>query len=253
MMKKKKKTNNFFFFIYVIILLVIKMAIIGIPLKYSKLEDGRCILYLGERLRRTVQKAGGFILPIVQVQDVDYLNTKFDEFKELTEKEKDIIEQYLDKVDGVLFPGGHKITPFDVYLLKRCIDRDIPTLGICLGMQLMSCYNEDFKVYPNETEIEHFQKDDNNLTHIVKILKGTKLYEIFNQEEIEVNSFHNFHVEINNGYKISAISEDNYIEGIELDNQTFHVGIQWHPEISYDFDNNSRLIIDKFIAICNRI
>ena len=91
MMKKKKKTNNFFFFIYVIILLVIKMAIIGIPLKYSKLEDGRCILYLGERLRRTVQKAGGFILPIVQVQDVDYLNTKFDEFKELTEKEKDII------------------------------------------------------------------------------------------------------------------------------------------------------------------
>ena len=46
------------------------MCIIGIPLKYSHLNDGRPILYLGERIRRTIQKAGGFIIPIVQVQDV---------------------------------------------------------------------------------------------------------------------------------------------------------------------------------------
>ena len=33
--------------------------IIGVPLRYSHLEDGRAILYIGERIRRTLQNAGG--------------------------------------------------------------------------------------------------------------------------------------------------------------------------------------------------
>ena len=48
------------------------MIKIGIVLRYSKLDNGRDVLYLSERLRRTVQKAGGFVIPIVQVQDVKY-------------------------------------------------------------------------------------------------------------------------------------------------------------------------------------
>ena len=64
------------------------MAIIGIPLRYNHLSDGRCILYLSERLRRTIQKAGGFVLPIVQVQDCDYADTRFNDYKELTQEEK---------------------------------------------------------------------------------------------------------------------------------------------------------------------
>ena len=92
------------------------MPVIGIPLRYNHLPDGRCILYLSEKLRRTIQKAGGFVLPICQVQDYNYCDTKYDEFEELTEEEKENIERYLDLCDGVIFPGGHKITPFDRYL-----------------------------------------------------------------------------------------------------------------------------------------
>ena len=228
------------------------MVVIGIPLKYNHLPDGRCILYLGEKIRRTIQKAGGFVLPIVQVQDYDYVDTKYNEFSELTEDEKTSIEKYLDMCDGVIFPGGHKITPFDVYLLKRCIERDIPTLGICLGMQLMSCVGEDFKVYENDTDINHFQESDDLLTHKIQLNKDSYLYKILEKDEILVNSFHNYHVSINNNYKISAYSEDGYIEGIELKDKTFHIGVQWHPEISYDFDNNSKKIIDYFINICNK-
>ena len=226
------------------------MTKIGIPLRYSRLEDGRCILYLGERVRRTIQKAGGFVVPIVQVQDFDYANVRYNELPFLTEEEKQTVDKYLDQVDGVFIPGGHKITHFDEYVLERCIERKIPTLGICLGMQLMSCYKEEFKTYPNEEGHNHKQESDDDLSHTVTINKDSKLYEILGKEEIAVNSFHNYHVEISNDYDIIARSNDGYIEGIELKGQPFHIGLQWHPEISYDFDENSRKIIDEFIKVC---
>ena len=64
------------------------MVKIGIPLKYYHLEDNRCILYLGEKVRRTMQKAGAFIIPIVQGGNFDYANSKYDETREITDKEK---------------------------------------------------------------------------------------------------------------------------------------------------------------------
>lgn len=190
------------------------MVKIGIPLKYSHLSDGRCILYLGERVRRTIQAAGGFVIPIVQVQDVDYSDTHYPDFDPLSEEEMRNIDSYLDMVDGVLLPGGFKITPFDQYLLEKCIERDIPTLGICLGMQLMSCVGEDFLVYKNDSEINHFQESDNLLTHKVNIKKDSLLYNILKKDEILVNSFHKYHVSVNNNYSINAISKMVILRGL---------------------------------------
>ena len=88
------------------------------------------------------------------------------------------------------------------------------------------------------------------LTHKVKIKKDTLLFDILKQEEIMVNSFHNYHALENNLFNVCAISEDNIIEGIELNDKKFVLGIQWHPEISYEFDLNSKKIIDEFIRRC---
>ena len=54
-----------------------------------------------------------------------------------------------------------------------------------------------------------------------------------------------------NDYSVVATSSDGFIEEIELSSATFNIGIQWHAEISYDFDEDSRKIIDYFINICN--
>lgn len=226
------------------------MVKIGIPLRYSHLEDGRSILYLAEQVRRTFQKTGAFIIPIVPNQDVDYANTRYNDQVELSEQEKKEVDEYLDLVDGVVFPGGFKITKYDEYLLERCVERDIPTLGICLGMQLMSCYKEKYYVYPNDSFINHKQENDNELTHKVMINNDSCLYKILEKNEIMVNSFHKYHANPNEFFSVSAKSEDGYIEAIELKDKKFIMGVQWHPEISYDYDDDSKKIINYFLSKC---
>lgn len=221
--------------------------VIGIPLRYQKLSDDRPIIYIPERLRRTVQLAGGFVYPICPVQNVDYYYTKGNEFPGLTNEEKLLISYSLDKCDGLLFPGGVKFTPYDRYLLEVAIEKKIPVLGICLGMQMMSCYQSDINLVQVDTGIEHNQESDFELTHKVKIDKNSKLYKILGKDEILVNSFHKMRVTENNIYKVVARSEDGLIEGIEYPSEVFNIGIQWHPEISYEFDDDSKKVIDAFI------
>ena len=95
------------------------MKVIGVPLRYQHLEDGRCINYLSEKLRLTLQKAGAYVFPIAPVQHIYYMDTRRKDFLPLTDEEKIIIEKSLDYIDGMLFPGGNKFTPYDRYLLER--------------------------------------------------------------------------------------------------------------------------------------
>lgn len=222
--------------------------VIGVPLRYTHMNDGRPILYLGEKVRRGLQKAGGEFFSITPPQDVDYINTKGNEFPELTKEEKELIHRNLEYCDGLFFPGGVKITPYDRYLLEVAIEMKIPVLAVCLGMQMMSCYDEEVKLEINNSEVLHHQGvDDFSLSHEVIISKNSKLYEIIGEEQIMVNSFHNYHATSNHVYRTVATSPDGQIEALEYPGDVFNLGVQWHPEISYDFDDNSRKLIDAFI------
>ena len=222
--------------------------VIGVPLRYQHLEDGRPILYLGEIVRKTLIEAGAIVFSIAPVEDIIYIDTKGNEFKELSELEKSIIDKNLNLCDGLFLPGGIKITPYDRYLLEQAIKKNIPILGVCLGMQMMSCYQKDIELLKNETSINHKQENDEILSHKVKIDKNSKLYKIIGEEEFMVNSFHKYHGTPNKTlYKSVGFSEDNILEAIESKDNNFNIGLQWHPEISYNFDNNSKKVINAFI------
>jgi len=129
----------------------------------------------------------------------------------------------------------------DYKLVQYLHENDIPTLGICLGMQSMAM------TFNNREEIKiKNHKSFNKYAHNVTIEKDTFLHKIIGQDKILVNSRHNYVVP-HTKFKINAISDDGYIEGIEDSQKKFFLGIQWHPE-SID-DINSLKLFKYFIDI----
>lgn len=149
------------------------------------------------------------------------------------------ILEYLNICKGIILQGGDSINEFNLNTIKILKEKNIPTLGICLGMQEMFYENNDFDI-----------KNHKNTTHKIYINKDTLLYKILNKDIIVVNSRHKSSLH-NPSYQISSISEDNIIESLEDNKYKFFLGLQWHPESLYKTNPNSRLIFDYFIKICD--
>jgi len=153
------------------------------------------------------------------------------------EKTKEII----NICDGIILSGGDKFLTQDFLLIDYLYKNNIPTLGICLGMQLMTRYltNKD------EINIEN-HLSNNDYVHNVNINKNSLLYKIIGNEQILVNSRHKSGFMIDN-YYVSARSEDGVVEAIEDETKKFFVGIEWHPESVGD--KNSKNLFDYFVRV----
>lgn len=73
-------------------------------------------------------------------------------------------------------------------------------------------------------------------THPITILSNTKLYECFKENAINTISMHSYRIySCGTEFKVSATAEDGTIEAIEhIDNDTWIVGVQFHPELEKD-------------------
>lgn len=174
-------------------------------------------------------------------------------------------QKILDVIDGLIIPGGDDNIPPYMYrdinrfdfkecfdraenekkLLLSCLDRDIPFLGICHGMQLLNVilggdlYQNLLKEYPNS--IDHKQKmSRDNTYHNVKIVENSLLHNLVNIDEFKVNSNHIQAIKnLGNNLIISAYcTDDNVIEAIESTKHSFALGVEWHPEILASKNND---------------
>ncbi len=225
--------------------------LIGIAMRCDKYcENNNNIQYSFEFIRRTIIEAGGEPFYLTPPFDVDYFDTKYEDFPSLTEEEKKSIDFWLDSINGLVLPGGDKHTPYDMYILDECIKKKIPVLGLCLGMQIMSFYKVDNgkdNTKLIKSDIDHNIDINKKVGHTVKIDKQSLLYKIIGKEEIEVNSYHRYQAKPNPYYKITAVSPDGVIEALEMEGDVFHIGVQWHPEKVYNKDENAKKLIDAFI------
>ena len=169
--------------------------------------------------------------------------------------EEDIkdLESVLSLCDGFILPGGDTWYRFDEVVIDYAIRRDKPLLAICLGMQALSkvlsgekriAYDNTIK---NNTSINHLEPSK-TYVHSVIIDKNSKLYSIIGEEKIWVNSRHSYHVPKIADDLICARSSDGLIEGVELKDRNFILGVQWHPESLIDIDEESKKIFSKFIS-----
>lgn len=129
---------------------------------------------------------------------------------------------------------------FDEYsLVKNTVklfsDSNKPILGICAGIQEI---NVIFGGTLNQDIPNHKLKDESK--HKVKVTTDSFLYEVYREKLIEVNSYHTQSIkDVAPEFKVTAISKDGIIEGIEKNNI---VAVQWHPEALYDMK-----LFEKFI------
>ena len=234
-----------------------KYPVIGIVSRInsdSSSDDFICIL---DAFRIGRLKCGGLPPLLLPPQTIHYNPVKPRNVARLTDSEKKYLQESVNLCDGILLPGGSRWYEFDEYIYKYALQKDIPILGICAGMQMMACmdnnrYTTCFDTSKkNETTIEHYQKNQ-NYVHAIHIIEGSLLSQIIEENKIMVNSRHHYHVDRVTSLKISAYSEDGLIEAIEDTNRTFVLGVQWHPESMIKYDENAQKLLASFIQACQK-
>jgi len=216
--------------------------IIGIVGRPNSIEEKNASLVVLENYRLAIIKNGGIPFMILPPQMIEYNKASFLQNNILTTEEKNIIDKQLSLCDGILMPGGYKMFAHDFYILDYAIKKDIPVLGICMGMQVMSNYRQEIWNEKNSLQPINHNQDDSRYAHSVTIDKNSKLYSIVKTAELKVNSYHNFHATKSGIYRIAAVSEDGLIEGLELPNAKFNIGVQWHPERLLDDPEHNNII-----------
>lgn len=143
-------------------------------------------------------------------------------------------------IDGYILQGGSDYTDIEIEFVKYLYDNNIRTLGICLGMQMMSIMKDGII----GTLKTNRHQSTNKYVHQVILNKDSKLYEIVKEEKFLVNSRHEEYIKTTN-LDISAKSDDGVIEAVEDKTKTFFIGVQWHPESIMDII--SRKIFESFL------
>ncbi len=162
--------------------------------------------------------------------------------------------EYLSASAGLIVPGGFYPFPPEVYgdapdgsvahpryafergLMADALERDLPTLGICAGMQVMAASRGAtmHRDIANELDcaVDHLnEKPAEQAAHPVAIVAGTRLADIAGAPEIAVNTAHNEALkDVPDTVTVSARAPDGIVEAIELPDRRFALGVQWHPE-----------------------
>ncbi len=166
-------------------------------------------------------------------------------------------DDVLDLLDGLLLAGGADIDPdcyggprhpltvgtlpardrFEIALARRALDRDLPVLGICRGMQLLNVARGGTLIQDLPERLDHsdhrrVQGSFDGSDHLVRLAPGSLAARAAGEPVHATKSHHHQGVErVGDGLQVSGWSElDDLPEAIEDPTRAFALGVQWHPE-----------------------
>lgn len=178
--------------------------------------------------------------------------------------------------DGILFTGGQDVNPalykeqklpvcgeccsvrdvMEKYLLERCLQDDKPAFGICRGLQFFNVALggtlwQDLPSQRPGSVLHEMKPPYNKPAHAVGFPKDSPLRELLEKDGARVNSRHHQAIkDVSPRLKISAVSEDGLAEGVYLPGARFLSAVQWHPELDFMVNEDSRLLFSAFVKAC---
>jgi putative glutamine amidotransferase len=208
-----------------------KKPLIGINCKIIT-DDGDQYYKLDRNYVRSVEQAGGE--PVLMPAFPDAA----------------AVRKFLDRLDGVLFTGGPDINPCrfdqkkhpkadlmhedreksDFLALREALKRDLPTLCICCGHQELNVALGG-SLHQHVYDLPGVKKHSEGATHPVAMTGESRTRDILGVPRPTVNSWHHQAIQkVGRGLVVTAESPDGLIEGVELPDHRFMIGVQWHPE-----------------------
>lgn len=180
--------------------------------------------------------------------------------EKLEEMEEGEVEKLLMGLDGILIPGGFGKRGVEgkIKAIKIGREHNIPTFGICLGLQTMVIeFARNVVGLKDANSLEFDPKTpypvvsmlDSQKKVIYKggtmrlgaqkviISKNTKAYNVYNSTEIYERHRHRYEINpayieeyTSRGLVVSGRNEDGLVEIVELEHHPWFIGVQFHPE-----------------------
>lgn len=182
-------------------------------------------------------------------------------------------DEILNSLDGVILSGGGDVHPshfgqtlngaevdridlrrdaLELTLAHAALERHVPLFGICRGCQVLN-------VAAGGSLVQHLDghRSPENATkfHQVRVVPGGRLHSAANGAELTVNTFHHQGVgaaDVAPGFRATGMAEPDtwLVEAIESTNQGWAVGVQWHPERTFELDESHIRIWTSFFDAC---
>ena len=221
-----------------------KNVTIGIVGKYVQLHDA--YLSVAEALRHAGYECGAHV-------DIEWIDSET-----IT---PDNVGDVLSNCDGIVVPGGFGNRGIEgkIATAEYCRTHNLPYLGICLGMQiaviefarhvcgLEGANSGEFDETAKDKVIDFMPDQYKNIrkggtlrlgAYPCVIAEGTQMEKWYGQKEIQERHRHRY--EFNNDYRkvltdaglvLSGRSPDDLIiETVEVPENDFYIGVQYHPE-----------------------
>ena len=159
----------------------------------------------------------------------------------------------LEAIDGLIISGGPDGSPeqynqhpgpmtvefypnqdeTEIGLISEALERDLPLLGVCRGMQILSVvHGGTLHQHLDDTPGHegHGGYDGTSTDHSVIVEQDSLLCSLMGKS-FSVNSTHHQGVSDPGSLTISAVAgHDGLIEAVERRDKKFCLGVQWHPE-----------------------
>jgi putative glutamine amidotransferase len=222
------------------------------------MDPGRERQYLSRNYPQSVAAAGGspVILPLLQDRArLGDLAGSLDGIL-LTGSGTDIDpRRYGEERSPMCGPSQALRDETDFCLLDIAAERKIPVLAICFGIQSLNVFHGGTLIQDIPTAMSrcvNHRDSRRRFIHQVDITPGCVLHELAGSTTVQVNSTHHQAVDrIGRSLKEIARAPDGVIEAL-AGTATDHwvLGVQWHPEKSYAYDQFSRRILEEFVQRC---